>query len=479
MTAIETCFPVRVSIGFARSTLALLVRPLSGPESAVLTMIVSILAAIAVLIGFIVARRVWRGRLFHRTEIRTQAIRGDWDRIVSGDAPASTWYFGALDHQIIEAMLLDRLDVAGPDETRHLQDCIRRCGLLDKRSREVRRTRGWRRRQAILALGRMQIADGIPALAEAIQDENEETAIDAMRALGRIATPEAARPIIERLSALEQAAFRCSSATLQTAVVGCYRGHADRLLADLGPIEGDLRAVLARALAEVATPSLRGDLLGLVTDDLAEVRASSARALAVARPPYALDALIELARDPEWFVRLRAVVALGELRDIRGVPTLVERLCDNHRLVRLRAASALVGVRGKETWILRMALGTKDPYALQALISELQRSGRVTEMVGGLIDPDRHAAARNALTEILRAGAERLLFDLALHHPDRRARRHLSRLLVDCRDSRLLALIREQIDQRHLTRSELRIARVIAARLDAHLHSPAPEAIHT
>ncbi len=442
-----------------------------------LQLVAGLLAGIAVLIGFIVIRRTWRGRLFRRTEARTLAIRADWDRIVSGEAAAATWYFDALDQQIIETMLLDRMDVAGRDEIRQLQDCIRRCGLLDKRIREVRETRGWRRRQATLALGRMQIADAIPALAAAIQDENEESAIDAVRALGRIATPDAARPILDRLAAPERMAFRCPSSTLQTAIVGCYRGHADRLLADLRPTSGDLRAALARALAEVATPALRGDLLELVTDDLAEVRASAARALAVVRPSYALDALTELASDAEWFVRLRAVVALGELRDIRGIPALVARLCDANRLVRLRAASALVGVRGKEIWILRLAIGTQDPYALRALVSELQRSGRVTEMVGGLIDPERHAAARKALTEILNAGAERLLFDLSLHHPDRRARRHLSRLLIASRNSRLPELINEQITERHFTRGELRIARAIAARL-APLAATVTEEIH-
>ena len=417
-----------------------------GPAGVILEALGSTAASIALLLAFILLRRTLRSRYFRRLNRRTQEIRKNWDRIVSGDIPPKSWFFDPLDHQIIEGILLDRLDVAGPEEADMLRQQIRNSGLLDKRIREVRRSRGWRRRQAMLSLGRMRIREGIPALAEGLGYRNEETRVDAVRGLGRVGDPEAAKPILEQLASGH---FKCPPQTLQITLLNCFQGHGSLLLEEVLRAEDNVRIVLARVLAEVATPELQGDLLGLASDPLAEVRASAARALAAARPPYALSALSRLAGDEEWFVRLRAVVAIGEVKDPRGVPVLIEALRDSNRYVRLRSASSLVGFEGQEEKILHLAMQTDDNYALQALVSEMQRSGRISELVNALADPQRRALAEPALLAALRCGSQHILIDLLLHHPSWQTRGSLARLLAQSGDRALLE---------HLGRVEMNLA---------------------
>src|SRR6185503_9368711 len=327
---------------------------LEGPAAIVVEALGTTVTGIALLLGFILLRRALRSRYFRRLNRRTREIRENWHLIVSGGIPSESWFFDRIDQPIVEGIILDRLEVANLEEAHLLQERLRNSGLLDKRIREVRRLRGWRRRQAILALGRMRITESIPALADALYDADEETAVDAVRGLGRVGSPEAAKPILDRLA---QGPSKCPPQTLQSALLNCFQHNASLLLADIKRHD----------------ESLQGDLLELASDPSAEVRASSARALAVARPPYALTALCRLATDEEWFVRLRAIVALGTLKNRRAVPLLIEGLRDANRYVRLRAASALASIEGEEEKIFYLTRQTDDRYALQALVSEMQR----------------------------------------------------------------------------------------------------------
>jgi HEAT repeat protein len=91
-----------------------------------------------------------------------------------------------------------------------------------------------------------------------------------------------------------------------------------------------------------------------------------------------------LVNDPEWFVRLRAVVALGQIENIGKIRPLLQALCDANRYVRQRAAWALARMEPQLEQILEDVVATKDEYALQALISELERSGAIEKFVGAM-----------------------------------------------------------------------------------------------
>jgi len=167
--------------------------------------------------------------------------------------------------------------------------------------------------------------------------------------------------------------------------------------------------------------------------------------------------LSRLATDEEWFVRLRAIVALGELKSRRAIPLLIEGLRDANRYVRLRAASALASFEGEEEKIFYLTRQTDDRYALQALVSEMQRSGRISELVNALGDPQRRELVETALLEALRCGSQRILIDLLLHHRNWRTRGLLARLVAQSGDKRFL----EQLEQVELNLLSWRQQRVL------------------
>jgi hypothetical protein len=407
------------------------------------------------------ARRAARRRYFRRRDARVQLIRQSWEKIVSGEIPAGDWFFDPIDHDIVERITLDRIEIADVKERRCLLNLIRRSGLLDQRILGVRNSRGWSKRQAILALGRMRTPESIPALVEALTDSHDEVVVDAIRGLGQVGTPKAAEAILQRLS---MKPVQCPLQTVQTALIHCYRIHAQTLLGKVLEADDVQRPILARVLAEVATRRTSGDLLLLTADPLAEVRASMARVLAVARPHYALNALSRLAADEEWFVRLRAVLAIGELGERRGVPVLISALCDSNRLVRLRAASALVRFEGDEAYVLQLAMRTGDRYALQALVSEMERSGRIPDLVRGLSVDARRPVIESALRAALEGGSVRILTDLLLNHSDHRVRGHLARLMARSGSSALLQHL-EQVEATLTSRRQKRLLRWLIANL--------------
>ena len=412
---------------------------LLGPASYVVQAMVASVIGAAILLAFIMGRRAARRRYFGHRDERAQALRRQLPEILAGRILPEAWRRDPLDDRILEEILLDRLEVAGREDAEQIRHCLRISGLLDKRIHQARRRRGWRRLNTLVRLGRMRCTEAIPALAEGLDDVNEQTRIAAARGLGRYAMPEAAEPILERL---EMKRLRLPTNVLQTALYHCCRERPSMLLRSLQFTDDELRPVLARVLAETASAELGEDLVQIASDPLPEVRASAARAMAGARPRLALAALQQLAADSEWFVRLRAVVALGMLQDARSIPVLLEALCDANRFVRLRAAGALSRLEGHEEEVLVRAIETRDRYALQALVGEMQRSGALLVVLNGLANPRQRERSRRILLAAVRAGSPRLLLDAVLHHSEWRVRTQAARLLAESKDPEVLRLLR-------------------------------------
>ncbi len=441
-----------------------------GPAQFILDALLITGVVIALLLLFILVRRAVRQRYLNRRDLRTLALRQQWDGILSGQVPPETWRFDAMDRDIVEAMLTDRLEVARGAESETLRACLRSSGLLDMRIHEARKLRGWRRRQALVSLGRMRAPEAISAIAEALDDRHAETRIAAVRGLGRMALPEAAEPILER--ALYDT-LRIPERPLMNALLSCCRARPGVLLPYVRKAEDRIRPLLARVLGEVATPELDDDLLLLASDPLPEVRASAARALAEAKPRLALTALASLAADDQWFVRLRAVVALGALHDARTIPVLIETLCDANRYVRLRSAAALGRLEEHLDSIVEQVTHTNDRYAMQALVSELERSGEIARLISSLADAERSVAAEAILLAALRTGTQRLLLAELVRHPNARVRKAIARLLARSREPRLRPPLERMVTAAK-SRREQRVSRWVLHRLSQDL-PPAPE----
>jgi HEAT repeat protein len=434
---------------------------LMGPAGLIVQALLASLAAVVGLLIFILLRRGARRIYFWRRDRRVLEARADWNAIVDGTIPPKAWVLSRMSREIIEGILLDRLEVAPPKEAQGLLECLRFSGLLDARVHEARTWRGWRRHKALLALGRMQVAEAIPALAEGLDDAEEECRIAATRGLGRLGLPRAAVPILQRLSTGK---LQVPSSLLLDALINNCRPTPALALTFLLKSVESAKPLLARVLGEIATPDLDEDLLLLASDESSEVRASAARALACAKPGLAVSILTGLVDDEEWFVRLRAVVALGELEDPRAIPVLLHGLCDRNRQVRIRSACGLSRLKNHLEDIICLALKTQDTYAIQELVSELERSGGIFELVTALGDSRRRARAEAALLAALRWGCRRILLDLVLHHENWRTRGALARLLCRSGDTELLKVM-ELFDSPGLPLRKRRVLRWLERQL--------------
>jgi HEAT repeat protein len=355
------------------------------------------LLGIFLLIVFIAGRRWQRGRYFQKLNRRTFSLRSRWDDIIDGTVPAQSWRLDRFDCEIVEAILLDNLETATPEELPRLLHCLRSSGLLDMRIRQAREASGWKQQSALVALGRTRAREAVPALAAALNSSNQEIRLAAVRGLGRTGLPDAALPILDHLLT---GRLNIPEHVVKNALASCCRSSAAVLLQYLRSAAGASRQIIARAMAEVATADLGEDLILLAGEPDPELRASAARVMGKAQPAFAFPVLSVLAADKEWFVRLRAVVALAGINHKARIRPLLRALCDSNRLVRQRAAWALTQMDANLSEILSQVVETQDNYALQAFISELERTGAIDQMIN---DIEEHRASGEASEMLLQA----------------------------------------------------------------------------
>src|ERR1700758_3949731 len=269
-----------------------------GPAAFVLKAIIFVIVADVLLLAFILLRRTYRKWYFANRDARMLAIRQQWDALISGDIPFSTWRTKTSARELIEAMVLDAYEVANPEESARLLKFMRASGLIEKRILEARHYKGWRRHSALVALARTRAPEGIRALAEGLRARDSETRLAALRGLGRMACPEAATEI---LNWVDDVGLVVPALPLQSALIETCAERPQVLLPHLRRPDKTVREALGRVLSEVPAPSLALELLRLADDDLPELRAAAARGLSYMNPSTAVDVLSELAKDAVWF----------------------------------------------------------------------------------------------------------------------------------------------------------------------------------
>jgi HEAT repeat protein len=252
---------------------------------------------------------------------------------------------------------------------------------------------------------------------------------------------------------------------VQNALIGACRSQPEVMTPYLDRAAPDVRRMLVRALSEIARGDMTDVLLRLTSDPEAEVRASSARLLTLAPIDVALPALNGLATDDEWFVRLRAVVALGQLQHPGATASLVRGLCDTHRFVRLRAARGLATMEEHLATVLDQVEATRDRYALQSLLSELELSGVVMGYVERLATTGAaQAQAERLIPRIVDLGGRRLIVSALTSHGNPTIREALARLLATCNPGPLLPLV-ERAEARAPSYAARRLLKSVRAAL--------------
>lgn len=355
-----------------------------GPAGVVVKGIVAALVGDALLLAFILIRRAYRKRYFERRDARALHFQKFWPELISGAIRHDDWRKNALDRQVVESLALDALEASPPPEAARILRFLRESGLLGKQIHEAERYRGWRRRKALVALGRTRAPEGIPALSEGLRDPNAETRMASLRGLGRTSLPSAGEEILRWVG---EVGITVPALPLENALINCTRERPRILLPYLKSAEGRLREIIGRVLGEVASAALEADILEMAGDESTELRASAARALAHSKPKIALPVLTKMIDDASWIVRLRAAVAIGQLRSPVGIQALVRALTDSHRLVRLRAAQAIVDQDEDPVSTFGQITDLRDPYAQDAYITAADNANTYA----GLIEALKHA----------------------------------------------------------------------------------------
>jgi len=373
-----------------------------GPSVFVVKAIIAAIIGDVLLVASILTRRAYRKRYFRKHDERVLWMHQNWNALISGEISYEAWRMNSFDRRIVEQVVLDRFEAADPQESARLLSFLRDSGLVEKRIFEARNHRGWRRWRALVALGRTRAPEGVPALSEALRDRKLENRQAALRGLGQMGSPKAGEEI---LAWIVEAGPRVASLPVQNALINCSRECPQILVPYLQQAEGPVREVLARVMAEVATPSLEGDLIGLAQDELPELRAAAARAMSSAQPDHAVEVLADLSRDSVWFVRLRAVVALGKLHNALATPMILQTLTDANRLVRMRAGEALVAQPGEMAPIFAQVISKHDRYGLYAYLAALENAGLRRNLETELqLDRSRKESERVKLLQILTDG---------------------------------------------------------------------------
>ena len=215
-----------------------------------------------------------------------------------------------------------------------------------------------RARGALLA-GVLGLSAPIDRLAALLEDPDVDARHAACRALGMLASDDAAWVLTRALAGgrvnpdrvLEELERSWAAPVLEQAL-------AD---ADFAPVRSLLAEALGCAGDATATPAL----IALVETGSDEERTRACRALARTRSRSGAPVLCAALVDPAWQVRAQAALALGAIGrgDRKTVKALEVGLGDAEWWVRANCASALVAVGPKGIAGLERALASNDRFA--------------------------------------------------------------------------------------------------------------------
>jgi HEAT repeat protein len=271
------------------------------------------------------------------------------------------------------------------------------------------------RRAAAGALGEIGDPQAVPALIEALKDDDEYVRRAAVGALGKIGDLQAVPALLEALKdrdeyvrwaavgALGEIGMLAVSAVLEAlkAEVWRVRLAVARALGEIGvpAVPALLDALkaeewrvrqVAGALGKIGEQQAVPALIQALKDENENVREAAARALRKIGGPHALPALLEALKDDDWRVREAAAGALRKIGDRQALPALLEALKDEEWWMR-RAAAWALGEIGD-----RQAL----PALIQALKDEDLRVRQAAAWALGEIgDPQAVPALMEALKD--------------------------------------------------------------------------------
>ncbi|MCJ7588901.1 MAG: HEAT repeat domain-containing protein [Candidatus Aminicenantes bacterium] len=183
----------------------------------------------------------------------------------------------------------------------------------------------WGRCSALKVLGEVADPSAVPEILPSLQDESDNVRFEAVRALGKLAGPEAVKHLVriargDRADFIRREAFR----VLRTAGLG-QPGILDVAKGGLRDSSREVRVQAARLLGNFQDRKSILPLLKAMADPHWSVRESAETAL-LNFGQDAVDLLIEALNSRSWTTRFRAARLLGEIGDPRAVSPLKKAL---------------------------------------------------------------------------------------------------------------------------------------------------------
>lgn len=359
-----------------------------------------------------------------RVERRLAKRKGLYRELVSELATRDRALLEPTIHQMSTLYDLDALEAVLEEQARHatgrprwLLEVYDQLGLVDKYIGKLRSARKWRDRAfAAELLGRVGSAKAVPALLETVQatqTEDSDVREIALRALARIADPQAVAPLITALASAD--------AWLAPRIADILSRHGDVVVDPLLVLLGDsshhaARAWAANVLGEVGSQRAFPALVRSLDDPDDEVRAKVATALGRLRDPRAVPPLLEhLLTDPAPFVRARIASTLAQFGGPEVIDRLVRSLGDSAWWVRMRGVEALEQIGSMAEGPLLMALNDPDPEIRQRAAVSLERLGLPAHLLREIESNDQGDAASQTLVRLASAGTRELVAELLLH----------------------------------------------------------------
>jgi HEAT repeat protein len=252
---------------------------------------------------------------------------------------------------------------------------------------------GPRVRAAIVrALGEIALPEDLPILIEALKDQDEQVATEAITALGKTGDPAVVKHLRKILKQKSVDSVR-KYFTLQAL--------------------GNLR--IPDVLPEII-PYLKSNDTGLVY--------AAIETLGRLRNVEAADAIASVLKRPERDLRRAAVTALGMIEGQKAAARIIDAIDDNDWSVRNEAVNVLARIGGRrESHKLRRLLSDHNRTVRVSTILALGEIGSATSiqpLLSCLIDQRLQAQVTTALVQIGRKGLDELHH--ALQNPLPRAR---------------------------------------------------------
>ncbi|HEX2250919.1 MAG TPA: HEAT repeat domain-containing protein [Gemmatimonadales bacterium] len=333
-------------------------------------------------------------------------------------------------HQMSTLYDLDALEAVLEEQARTstgrpawLLEVYDQLGLVDKYIDKLRTARKWRDRAfAAELLGRVGSAKAVPALLETVQatqTEDADVREIALRALARIADPQAVGPLI--------AALANADPWLAPRIADILARHGDVVVDPLLTLLTDssrhpARVWAANVLGEVRAQRAFPVLVRCLDDPDDEVRAKSATALGRLGDRRAVSPLLDhLLTDPAPFVRVRIACTLGDFGGSEVVNRLVRALGDPAWWVRMRGVEALEQIGPAAEGPLLLALDDPDPEIRKRAAASLERLGVPAGLLHSIESEEPSEEPSRTLVRLASASSRELVAEL-LRHPSTRVR---------------------------------------------------------